>query len=65
MPFDCAVRFFVRLYKLSAGRLTPVKRNLGKMAEKMQASVGNRTLQGERQSAARTPRNRALTQQRR
>nr|DAX17077.1 MAG TPA: hypothetical protein [Caudoviricetes sp.] len=30
-------RFFVRLYKLSAGRLTPVKRNLCKMAENMQA----------------------------
>ncbi|HCD70317.1 MAG TPA: hypothetical protein DEQ68_06815 [Ruminococcaceae bacterium] len=31
-------RFFVRLYKLSAGRLPPFKRNLCKLTEKMQVS---------------------------
>ncbi|EDS02064.1 hypothetical protein EUBSIR_00035 [[Eubacterium] siraeum DSM 15702] len=42
MSCDCAVRFFVRLYKLSVGRLAPVKRNLCKMTENMQASVRQR-----------------------
>ena len=32
-------RFFVRVYKLSAGGLTPVKQNLCNLTEKMQASV--------------------------
>ena len=30
---DCAVRFFVRLYKLDADGLTPAKENLCKMTE--------------------------------
>ena len=34
---DCAVRFFVRLYKLDADGLTPAKENLCKMTENMQA----------------------------
>ena len=33
----CAVRFFVRLPKFDAGRLTPFKENLGNMTENMQA----------------------------
>ena len=40
LSFDCAVRFFVRLYKFDAGGLSPVKENLYKMTENMQATVG-------------------------
>ena len=66
---SCVGRFFVRLYKFDAVILAyflgaaSAKENLCKMTENMQANVvqsRNTMLQGERQSAARTPRNRAF-----